>query len=75
MKKKEAFKKIKDEDKMYHKDFWKTAKSVTEGTFGKPVQWATFEKSTADAFYKNRYEQAVTINPDNLIWFQKVKSL
>ena len=71
-KERETAKRTKEEEKSYHKDFWKTAKSVTEGTFGKPNQGPTFEKSTADQFYKNKYEKSTTINPEDLDWFPTV---
>ena len=71
-KEREAAKRTKEEEKSYHKDFWKTSKSVTEGTFGKPNQGPTFEKSTADQFYKNKYEKSTTINPEDLDWFPTV---
>ena len=72
-KERDLAKKIKDEEKSYHKDFWKTAKCVTEGTFGKPTPGPTFEKSTADKYYKDKYEQSVTINPEDLDWFPNVE--
>ena len=71
-KQKESVRQAKKEEKEYKKNFWKTAKNVANGTFGKEEQAPTFSKTTADTYYKNKYEKEVLIDPKNLKWFPKV---
>ena len=67
--------KAKEEDKAFRKDFWKTAKQVTNFTFGEPPSKPTFTKSTASQFYKEKYEKHTVINIEELDWFPKVEPL
>ena len=60
------------EEREYSKNFWKTAKDVTRGTFGREEPAPTFSKTIGDKFYKNKYEKEVTIDPESLKWFPKV---
>ena len=71
-KEKELAKLTKEEEISYRKDFWKTAKNVTNGTFGKQMSGPTFEKTTADQHYKDKYEKPVNIDVNKLNWFQEV---
>ena len=48
---KDSVKLTKKEEKEYKNNFWKTAKSVTSGTFGKTPPAPTFNKTTADQFF------------------------
>ena len=64
----------REEDKSYRKNFWKTAKDVTNGTFGDPESTPTFDKAIADQFYKEQYEKPVTIDFDKLKWFPRVEA-
>ena len=61
-----------EENKAFKKDFWKTAKQVTNGTFGEPPAYPAFSKYTADHFYKEKYENATDINLEDLSWFPPV---
>ena len=72
-KEKEHVKLAKKEEKEYRNNFWKTAKDVTNGSFGREESTPTFDKATADKFYKERYEKSVEIDPEELKWFPKVK--
>ena len=63
----------KKDEKEYTKNFWKTAKNVTNGTLGKEEQTPTFSKATADIFYRNKYEKEVIIDPNKLDRFPKVE--
>ena len=71
-KEKEETKAAKQEDKAYKKDFWKTAKDVTNGTFGKQQPTPTFKKSTADSHYKEKYEKTAEIEIEKLDWFPDI---
>ena len=62
----------REQDKSYRKDFWKTVKDVTNGTFGMTESAPTFNKATADDFYKLRYEKPVNIDLEKLDWFPSV---
>ena len=66
-------KKAKEEDIAFRKNFWKTAKEVTNGTFGEPPSKPTFTKSTANQFYKEKYEKPTVINIEDLDWFPQVE--
>ena len=72
-KEKESVKIAKKEEKEYRNNFWKTAKDVTNGSFGKEEPTPTFDKTTGDKFYKERYEKPVEIDPEELKWFPKIK--
>ena len=63
-----------EQEKSYKKDFWKTARNVTNGTFGDATSAPTFDKPMADQYYKNKYERTVPINTDDLNWFPKVEA-
>ena len=60
--------------KSYKNKFWRTAKAVTNGTFGENCSAPTFKKSTANQWYKERYENASEINLDELSWFPDIKN-
>ena len=64
--------KAKEEDKAYKKNFWTTAKDVSNGTFGKPRSAPTFSETTANTFYKNQYEKPIDIDLERLSWFPNV---
>ena len=61
-----------EQQKAYHKDFWKTARDVTNGSFGKQSTGPTFDKPTADNYYKTKYEHKVPVNLEDLKWFPQV---
>jgi hypothetical protein len=61
------------QNKEYKRNFWKTAKDVTNGKFGESNTEPTFNCNTANAFYKNRYEKETLIDPESLSWFPKVE--
>ena len=61
-----------EQQKAYKKDFWKTARDVTNGSFGKQSTGPTFDKPTADKYYKSKYEHKVPVNLEDLKWFPKV---
>ena len=46
----------REEEKAYRKTFWKTAKEMTNGTFGQPESAPVFSKEMAEKFYKEKYE-------------------
>ena len=71
-KEKEEARLAEEKEKAFKRDFWGTAKSVTNGTFGKTNQGPTFEKDTADKYYKDKYENAVNITHEDLSWFPNV---
>ena len=60
------------EEKFYKTDFWKAAKDVSNGTFGKVLSEPTFTKSTADELYSNRYEKIEQTEFEDLLWFSNV---
>jgi hypothetical protein len=60
-------------NKAYVRNFWKTAKDVTNGTFGKPTETPTFDKNTADTHYKETYEKQTKIDFDKLEWFPQLE--
>ena len=72
-KEKDEAKLAKEEEKAFRNDFWGTAKSVTNGTFGKENKGPTFNKSTADQYYKDKYTQPVNIPQEDLSWFPTVE--
>ena len=72
--KRQLTKQAKDQEKAYKKDFWATARDVTNGSFGKPKSKPTFNKSTADLHYKTKYEKEVLIDLEDLSWFPKVEA-
>ena len=61
------------ENKAFSKDFWGTAKHVANGTFGDPPSKPTFIKSTADKFFKEKYEIPTEKNIEDLAWFPTVE--
>ena len=63
----------KNQEKSYQQNFFKTAKDVTNGVFGEEESGPTFSKTTADKFYKERYETPVDINTNDLKWFLDVE--
>ena len=62
------------QEKAYRKDFWKTAREVTNDTFGDPTLGPTYNKDTANSHYKNKYEKDVPINFEDLSWFPNVEA-
>ena len=73
-KEKDLTKLAQDQEKAYRKDFWTTARDVTNGSFGKPRSKPTFDKCTADQHYKDKYEKEVQIDLEGLSWFPKVEA-
>ena len=65
--------KKREEDKAYNRNFWKTAKDVTNGTFGKTAIAHTYNKCTADKHYKGTYERHEVVDKDNLKWFPDIE--
>ena len=61
-KEKEKFSLEKKEEKMYRTNFWKTAKDVTNGIFGELESAPTFDKATAEKYYKDKYESPVKVD-------------
>ena len=72
-KEKEEANRAREEEKAFRSDFWGTAKSVTNGTFGQETSGPTFDKSTADKFYKEKYQKVVDIAQEDLAWFPTVE--
>ena len=64
----------REQDKWYRQNFWKTARDVTNGTFGDAQSTPTYDKSIADEFYKSRYENPVDIDFEKLKWFPSVEA-
>ena len=62
-----------DQDKAYRKDFWGTARNVTNGTFGQASSRPTFTKNTANEHYRSKYEKEIPINLEHLAWLPKVE--
>ena len=73
-KEKDLTKLAQDQEKAYRKDFWTTARDVTNGSFGKPRSKPTFDKCTANQHYKDKYEKEVHIDLEGLSWFPKVEA-
>ena len=71
-KEKEKLSLQRQEEKAYTKNFWKTAKDITNGNFGEKDPVPTFSKAEANKFYKEKYEERVTIDLSDLSWFPKV---
>ena len=63
----------KRQEKCYKENFYKTARDVTNGVFGQPESKPIFTKTTADLFYKNKYETPVEVDLDKLDWFPNVE--
>ena len=63
-----------DQEKAYRKDFWTTARDVTNGTYGKQKSKPTLIKCTADLHYKDKYEKEVPIDLEGLSWFPQVEA-
>ena len=72
-KEKEELRLAKEEEKAFRNDFWGTAKSVTNGTFGKTNQGPTYGKDTEDKYYKDKYQKPVDITREDLSWFPNVE--
>ena len=64
--------KKKAENKAYSKNFWKTAKEITNGTFGEAAKTPTYDKSKGDKHYKETYETETNVNFDKLDWFPEL---
>ena len=62
-----------EENKAYVRNFWKTAKDITNGTFGQPTKTPTFDKSTADKHYSETYEKETEIDFEKLGWFPELE--
>ena len=70
---KEQEKREKEEDKAYKRNFFKFAKEITNGSFGQEAVTPTFTKSTADSYYKQKYETHANIDKDMLHWFPRIE--
>ena len=64
----------REQTKAYNKNFFKTAKDVTNGTFGQEEIRPTFDKSIADTYFKEKYAHNVEIDTDKLHWFPKIEA-
>ena len=71
-KEKEKLSAKKQEEKEYSKNFWKTAKDITNGKFGEKESVPTYSKAEADHFYKKKYETKTMIDLSDLAWFPEV---
>ena len=60
------------QNKAFENNFWKCAKDITNGTFGKDNNKPTFSKEEVQRIYKEKYETPVIVNPKDLEWFPKV---
>ena len=54
------------------KNFFKTAKDITNDTFDEPSVTPAFDIRKANDFYANKYSEPVVIDPNKLVWFPKV---
>ena len=63
-----------NQDKCYRSNFWKTAKDITNGTFGNIESAPTFDKTKADIYYKTQYENPVKIDIEKLDWFPAIEN-
>ena len=63
---------IKEQERQYKRNFFKFAKTVTKGEYGKEQIEPTFTKDTADEFYKDKYSKEIPIDLDKLDWFPPV---
>ena len=59
----------KAQEKAYRKDFWRTARDVTNGTFGEPNSGPTFNKSTADQHYKTNAKKLISSTTSIFFFF------
>ena len=71
--KKKSQPKEREVNKAYIRNFWKTAKDVTNGTFGQAEKTPTYNKSTADKHYSKTYETHEEIDFNKLGWFPDVE--
>ena len=60
-------------EKLFKKEFWRFAKEACNENLGKEQIKPTFDKVSADRFYKNKYSTPNNINIDELNWFSPVK--
>ena len=63
---------IKQQEKLYSKDFYKFAKQVTSGTYGKPPVVPTYSRDKANIHYREKYSTEVAIDLSSLDWFPEV---
>ena len=70
---KEDFQEVKEQERQYKRNFYKFAKDVTKGVYGKETLSPTFTKSIADQTYTEKYSKALHIDIDKLDWFPKVE--
>jgi len=66
---KEEANELKRQEKDYKKNFFKFAKEVTQGTYGKPSNSPTYSKEEADKYYTDKYSKAEEVDLDKLDWF------
>ena len=72
---KDKERKAMEENKAYVRNFWKTAKDITNGTFGQPTKTPTYDKSTADKHYRETYEKKQKLTLKNWIGFLSLNHL
>ena len=60
------------QEKAYKKNFFKTAKDISNGTFGQPSVSPAFDVHTANNFYSKKYSEPVVIDPSKLNWFPDI---
>ena len=69
---KEKTKSAKYQEDLFHKNFFSFSKSVCNGSFGKQSPSPSFDKNSADTFYRNRYSSATPVDISKLDWFPSV---
>jgi len=71
---KEEANELKRQEKDYKKNFFKFAKEVTQGTYGKPSNSPTYSKEKADKYYTDKYSKAEEVDLDKLDWFPEAQA-
>ena len=59
----------KNQEKMYHDNFWEFSRKLSRGELNKPAQKPTFDKSAADEYYPRMYSTAPHFDLNTLNWF------
>ena len=66
--------KVKWEEKLYHKNFYKYSKRAVNGSLYKEEIVPTFDSSTANAYYSKKYGMTNPIDKEKLAWFPTIEA-
>ena len=69
---KDKHKSGKYQEKLFREDFFGFSKSVCNGSFGESQPSPSFDKTSADNFYRSRYSQQTPVDVSGLSWFPKI---